>query len=120
MSIESVMSRNVSQDLGRIKFMMEGGEPGLIQKACLGNADAKLKLVKAYLNLVVEIAAAYEIKTGHPFTKMVRAGATGILRAVKNFRHSQQTEFDEYVKIHIIEAMEENSYTESKLEAHVL
>ena len=111
MSIGATIDVNMDQGCRGVSFMTKGGELELLQKVCLGNAEARLQLVKSYLNLVVEIAAAYAAKTGKPFSQFVKVGAMAITRAANDFQCSQRIGFDEYVKLHIIKAMEENSYT---------
>ena len=86
--------------------MSEEEEMGLILRAASGDAEARLKLVKDHLNLVVEIAAIHASETGRPFSQMVQAGTLAVIKAADEFHHSQQLEFADYVRHEITRAME--------------
>ena len=86
-------------------------ETELLRRACLGDAEARLQLVKEYLNLVVEFAAIYSANTGIPFSQMVQAGTVAVVKAADDFRCSQHSEFGDYVKLHVTKAMEDANHT---------
>jgi DNA-directed RNA polymerase sigma subunit (sigma70/sigma32) len=81
-------------------------ETELIFRASAGDIEAKLQLVKMHLDLVVQIAAVYASQTGRPFSRMVQAGASAVIRAADGFHGSQQIGFVEYLKYEIAQAME--------------
>ena len=81
-------------------------ETELIFRASAGDIEAKLQLVKMHLDLVVQIAAAYTSQTGRPFSQMVQAGASAVIRAADGFHESQQIGFVEYLRYEIAKAME--------------
>jgi DNA-directed RNA polymerase sigma subunit (sigma70/sigma32) len=84
-----------------VSFMPEEDEMELLHRACSGDAEAKLQLVKNHLNLVVELAAGCAAQTGKPFPQMVQAGALAVIRAAGEFDQSQQVGFGDYVKSEI-------------------
>lgn len=90
---------------------MQGKEEiELLRRACLGDAEARLQLVKEYLNLVVELAAGCASKTGRPFSQMVKTGTTAVIKAADDFHCSQESEFSDHVILRVTKAMEEISY----------
>jgi len=80
-------------------------ETELILRASAGDIEAKLRLVKMHLDLVVEIAAVYASQTGKPFSQMIQAGASAVIRAAYEFHGSQQIGFVEYLRYEIVKAM---------------
>ncbi len=78
----------------------------LIFRASAGDIEAKLQLVKMHLDLVVEIAAEYTSQTGRPFSQMVQAGTSAVIRAADGFHGSQQLAFVDYLRYEIAKAME--------------
>jgi DNA-directed RNA polymerase specialized sigma subunit len=82
----------------------------LLSRACLGDTEARLLLVKEYLDLVVQVAAVYASRTGRPFSQMVQVGTIAVIRAVEDFHCSQQMSLDDHVKFHVVKAMEEITY----------
>lgn len=109
MQIEKIIDLETIQKHRRVMFMSkEDAKP--LHKACLGNAEARLQLVKSYLNLVVELAAEYARQTEKPFPQMVKAGTLAVVRAADNFHCHEQVEFHEHVKFHVSRAMESVKY----------
>ena len=86
--------------------MSEEEEMGLILRVASGDAEARLKLVKDHLSLVVEIAAMYASETGRPFPQMVQAGTLAVIKAADDFHSSQQLGFADYLRYEITRAME--------------
>jgi len=85
--------------------MSEEEEIQLLHRACSGDVEARLQLVKEHLNLVVELAAGGAAKTGKPFSLMVQVGALAIIKAADEFDESQQVAFVEYVRHEITRAI---------------
>lgn len=88
-----------------VSFMSEEEEIQLLHRACSGDVEAKLQLVKEHLNLVVEIATGCAAKTGKPFSPMVQVGALAIIKAADEFNGSQQVAFVEYVRHEVARAI---------------
>ena len=82
----------------------------MLRKACLGDVEAKLQLVKGRLSLVVELATGYASSTGRPFPLMVKAGTMAVIRATDDFHCSHQVAFDDHVRTHVTRAMENINY----------
>ncbi len=82
----------------------------LVRRACLGDARARLQLVKEHLDLVVELAAGYAAETGMPFPEMVQVGTVAVMKAADDFHCSQEIEFSDHLALHITRAIEEISY----------
>ena len=87
-------------------LMLGGGEKKLISRAAAGDIEAKLQLVKDYLDLVVEFAAGYSSETGKPFSQMVQVGASAVIKAADNFHRSQQVKFADHLRLELTRAME--------------
>lgn len=86
--------------------MREVDETELIFRVSAGDIEAKLQLVKMHLDLVIETAAAYTSQTGRPFSQMIQAGASAVIRAADGFHASQQIAFVDYLRYEIAKAME--------------
>ena len=110
MSTGATLDLNTNQKNSGVPFMQRNEEMELLRKVCLGDAEARLQLVKLYLNLVVELAAGYAAKTSTPFSQMVKAGTRAVIKAADDFQCSQEIEFSDHVIIHVTRAMEEISY----------
>ena len=89
-----------------VSFMLEEEEIQLLHRACSGDVEARLQLVKEHLNLVVELAAVCAAKTGKPFPLMVQVGALAIIKAADEFNESQQVAFIEHVRYEVIRAID--------------
>ena len=101
---------SANQKFSEVSLMQGKEQASLLHKAALSDAEARLQLVKEHLNLVVELAAEYSAKTGNPFPQMVKAGTMAVIKAVDDFRCSQQVEFSDHVIFHVTKAMEEVNY----------
>lgn len=88
-----------------VSFMLEEEEIQLLHRACSGDVEARLQLVKEHLNLVVELAAGCAAETGKPFSRIVQVGALAIIKAADEFDQSQQVAFVDYVKHEINRAI---------------
>ena len=108
-----ILTETVDLDIGReyrgTSFMTAEQEIELIYRAASGDVEAKLRLVKGHLDLVVELAARYASETGKPFSRVVQVAALAVVKAADNFHLSQQMEFADYVRLEVISAMEETS-----------
>ena len=82
----------------------------VLRRASLGDVEARLQLVKQHLNLVAELAAGYALRTGYPFSLMVRAGTVAIIKAANDFHCYRHVAFDDHVKSYVIRAMEDIDY----------
>jgi hypothetical protein len=67
----------------------------------------KLKIVKANMDLIINLAAWYSIETNKPFSQMLRIGISSVIKSAKAYR-DPQIEFGEYLK-------KEISFSMSKL-----
>ncbi len=101
---------NTNQKYDGVSFMQRKEEIELLRRVCLGDAEARLQLVKMHLNLVVELGAGYATKTGMPFSQMVKAGTLAVIKAADDFHCSQEIEFSDHVILHVTRVMEEISY----------
>ncbi len=89
------------------QFVVGGMDSEIIYKAAKGDAEAKLKLVKNHLDLVVEIAAEYSAKTGRSFFQMIQTGTSAVIRAAEKFHDPYQISFVDRVREEVIKAMKE-------------
>jgi DNA-directed RNA polymerase sigma subunit (sigma70/sigma32) len=97
---------HVDQECRGVSLMRGVDETELIFRVSAGDIEAKLQLVKMHLDLVVEIAAAYTSQTGRPFSQMIQAGTSAVIRAADEFHGSQQIGFVEHLRYEIAKAME--------------
>jgi len=110
MLAETTLDLDTNQTYNGVLFMQVKEETELLRRACLGDAKAKLQLVKKHLDLVVELAAGYAAETGKAFPQMVQAGTMAVIRAADDFHCSQEAEFSDHLTLHITRAIEEISY----------
>ena len=110
MSTGTALDLSANHEFNGVSFMQGIEETDLLRKACLGDAEARLQLVKEYLNLVVEFAAVYSANTGIPFSQMVQTGTVAVVKAADDFLCSQHVEFGDHVKLHVVKAMEETNH----------
>lgn len=110
MLAEAMLDSNTNPKYNGVVFMQVKEETELLRQACLGDAKARLQLVKDHLDLVVELAAGYAAETGMPFPEMVQAGTTAVMKAADDFHCSQEIEFSDHLALHITRAIEKISY----------
>ena len=103
--LTEVIIPHTDQEYGGDFFMPEGKDTQLVFRAASGDIEAKLQLVKNYLDMVVEIAAGYSLETGRPFSEMVQTGALAIIKAADDFICFQQTGFIDHARHEVIKAM---------------
>ncbi len=106
----AMLDSNTNQKYNGVPLMQVKEETELLRRACLGDAKARLQLVRDYLDLVVELAAEYAAETGRAFPQMVQAGTMAVIKAADDFHCSQEVEFSDHLALHITRAIEEISY----------
>jgi DNA-directed RNA polymerase specialized sigma subunit len=77
----------------------------LLCRAASGHVEAKLQLVKKYLDLVIELAASHTLGTERQFPKMVRVGVSALIEAANSFQNSYQIGFANHVRYEVDKAM---------------
>lgn len=80
-------------------------EEEAIHRIAEGDTVAKLKLVKACMDLVVKLANWYALENQKQFSQMVQIGILEVVRAAERFDASQPIEFIDYAAQEIIKAM---------------
>ena len=102
------------KDIGRIKLLKPKEERELGKLISEGDNDAKRKLVKANLRLVVSIAKRYTGQ-GVLFLDLVQEGSLGLIRAAERFDYKKGFKFSTYatwwIKQTIVRAIANNSKT---------
>jgi RNA polymerase primary sigma factor len=72
------------RDIGEIPLLTREEEVGLAREAAAGDEQARQKLIKANLRLVVKIAKRYGY-LGLPLLDLIEEGNLGLMRAVEKF-----------------------------------
>lgn len=72
------------RDIGEIPLLTREEEVGLAREAAAGDEQARQKLIKANLRLVVKIAKRYGY-LGLPLLDLIEEGNMGLMRAVEKF-----------------------------------
>lgn len=102
------------KDIGRIKLLKSNEERELGKLISQGDNEAKKKLVKANLRLVVSIAKKYTGQ-GVLFLDLVQEGSLGLIRAAERFDYKKGFKFSTYatwwIKQTIVRAIANNSKT---------
>ncbi|MDR1240532.1 MAG: SigB/SigF/SigG family RNA polymerase sigma factor [Oscillospiraceae bacterium] len=78
-----------------IKVIPEKEKIKLITKAREGDTDAKDKLVKGNLRLVLSVVQKFSNR-GEPLDDLFQIGCIGLIKAINNFNISQNTRFSTY------------------------
>jgi DNA-directed RNA polymerase sigma subunit (sigma70/sigma32) len=94
------------QEYRGVSFMLEEERTELLYRVASGDVEAKLQLVKEYLDLVVELAAGYASETGRPFSQMVKAGTLAVIKAANSFDYPQGIGFADHMRLQVIRAIE--------------
>ena len=102
------------KDIGRIKLLKMKEEMELGRLTALGDKEAKKKLIRANLRLVVSIAKKYTGQ-GVLFLDLVQEGSLGLIRAAERFDYKKGFKFSTYatwwIKQTIVRAIANNSKT---------
>jgi len=88
-------------------FMIGNGDEELIRKVAKGDAEAKLNLVKDYLDLIVEIAAEHSKRNGKSFFQLIQAGILAIIRAAEKSCNNSHICFIDCARDEISKSMKE-------------
>lgn len=83
------------QQIGRIKLLDAQGELDLAKRIFEGDEEAKNKLVRCNLRLVVSIAKKY-IGRGLSFLDVIQEGNLGLIRAAEKFDYRKGFKFSTY------------------------
>lgn len=102
------------KDIGRIKLLKNQEETELAKLVAEGDLNAKKKLVRSNLRLVVSIAKKYTGQ-GVLFLDLVQEGSLGLIRAAELFDYKKGFKFSTYatwwIKQTIVRAIANNSKT---------
>lgn len=102
------------KDIGRIKLLKTEEELELGRRTALGDKEAKKKLIRSNLRLVVSIAKKYTGQ-GVLFLDLVQEGSLGLIRAAERFDYKKGFKFSTYatwwIKQTIVRAIANNSKT---------
>ncbi len=102
------------KDIGRIKLLKSSEETELAKLIAQGDKDAKKKLIKSNLRLVVSIAKRFTGQ-GVLFLDLVQEGSLGLIRATERFDYKKGFKFSTYatwwIKQTIVRAIANNSKT---------
>jgi DNA-directed RNA polymerase sigma subunit (sigma70/sigma32) len=88
-------------------IMIKDEDAEIIKRAAKGDAEAKLKLVKDYLDMVVEIASKNQTRNGGSFVKKVKAGTLAVINAAKKFHVNNNICFKDCARDEMEKAMKE-------------
>ena len=102
------------KDIGRIKLLKTEEELELGRKTALGDKEAKKKLIRSNLRLVVSIAKKFTGQ-GVLFLDLVQEGSLGLIRAAERYDYKRGFKFSTYatwwIKQTIIRAIANNAKT---------
>lgn len=82
-------------DIKKIPLLSEGEEKELAYKVKQGDVEARMKMIKANLRLVVNIAKKYS-HFGMPLTDLIEEGNMGLMKAVSMYNPNQRFRFSTY------------------------
>ena len=82
-------------EMGRLPLLSRAEEQELGQRAAVGDAEARRRLVEGNLRLVVWIAKRY-MGRGMPLADLIQEGNLGLLRAAEKFDHRRGLKFSTY------------------------
>lgn len=83
------------QQIGRVKLLTGEEEVELAKRIAEGDEEAKKKLIRANLRLVVSIAKKY-IGRGLSFLDLIQEGNLGLIRAAEKFDYKRGFKFSTY------------------------
>lgn len=83
------------KEIGKIPLLTIEEESELATRMLEGDNDARRKLSKSNLRLVVSIAKRY-VGRGMPFLDLIQEGNLGLIKAVEKFDHTKNFKFSTY------------------------
>jgi len=83
------------KEIGKIPLLTIEEEAELAEKMLSGDNDARRRLSKSNLRLVVSIAKRY-VGRGMPFLDLIQEGNLGLIKAVEKFDHTKNFKFSTY------------------------
>ena len=83
------------QDIKKVSLLTAQEEKELARQVKEGNVEARLKMIKANLRLVVNIAKKYS-HFGVPLTDLIEEGNMGLMKAVTMYNPEQRFRFSTY------------------------
>lgn len=102
------------KEIGRVKLLKTEEELELGKRKALGDEEAKKKLIRSNLRLVVSIAKKYTGQ-GVLFLDLVQEGSLGLIRAAERYDYKKGFKFSTYatwwIKQTIVRAIANNSKT---------
>ncbi|HOJ50882.1 MAG TPA: sigma-70 family RNA polymerase sigma factor [Spirochaetota bacterium] len=94
---------NSIKDYYNYNFLKSDEEYIITRKVKEGDKEAKEKLIKAYLKMVVSIAKKFTNNSCVSFEDLIQEGCLGLIFAAENFEPSYNVRFSSYAKIWIKE-----------------
>ncbi|MBL7085197.1 MAG: sigma-70 family RNA polymerase sigma factor [Candidatus Omnitrophica bacterium] len=82
-------------DIKKVPLLTAEEEKELAEKVKMGNVEARMKMIKANLRLVVNIAKRYS-HFGVPLTDLIEEGNIGLMKAVSMYNPDQRFRFSTY------------------------
>jgi len=86
---------NYLKSIGQVSLLTKEQTAELAEKAVHADLEAKNRLIKANLRLVVSIAKKY-LGRGLPLMDLIQEGNMGLIRAVEKFDHTKGFQFSTY------------------------
>ncbi|MEE9584023.1 MAG: sigma-70 family RNA polymerase sigma factor [Candidatus Brocadiales bacterium] len=83
------------KEISKVKLLSPDEEKDLSRRANKGDQEAREKLIRANLRLVVSIAKRY-LNHGLPFLDLIEEGNLGVLRAVEGYDYKAGYRFSTY------------------------
>lgn len=69
------------------------------------NTLEKLKLIKSNMNTIISLADWYSKDTGKPFSELLKIGMCSAIKAIGDYKRSNNEEFNEYLKREVSKSM---------------
>ena len=83
------------REIGRVELLSPGEEAELARRIRRGDAEARDRMIRANLRLVVAIAKEYA-KIGLPLLDLISEGNIGLMTAAERFDPSKGAKFSTY------------------------
>jgi RNA polymerase primary sigma factor len=83
------------REIGREKLLTAEQEAALAKAAAAGNSEARDKMIRANLRLVISVAKNYR-NSGLPFSDLVAEGNIGLIQAVEKFDYRKGFKFSTF------------------------